>query len=79
MSQEHTKATTCRRDFTDVDRETDTILKARIEPSTRSTYANGNIYFLIWLYNQSHEYDEYDHLLQPSLLDAMVTADSQDR
>ena len=62
MSQEHTKPTTRRRDFMDVDCETDTILKARIEPSTRGTYANGNIRFLIWLYNQSHEYDEYDHL-----------------
>ena len=78
-SQEHTEPTTCRGDFTDVDRETDTILKARIEPSTRGTYANGNIRFMIWLYDQSHYYDEYDHLLQPVLLDAMVTADFQDR
>ena len=79
MSQEHTEPTLRRRDFTDVDRETDTILKARIEPSTRGTYANGNIRFMIWLYDQSHTNHKYDHLLQPVLLDAMVTADSQDR
>ena len=79
MSHEHTEPTTRRGDFTDVDHETDTILKDRIDPSTRGTYANGNIHFMIWLYNQSQDYDEYDHLLQPVLLDAMVTADSQDR
>ena len=32
MSEEHTKPTTRRGDFVDVDHETDTILKARIKP-----------------------------------------------
>ena len=75
MSQEHTEPTNRPGDFTDVDHETDIILKARIEPSTHGTYANGNIYFMIWLYNQSHNYEEYDHLRQPVLIDTMINAD----
>ena len=76
MSQEHTEPTNRCGDFTDVDRETDTILKARIKPSTRGTYANDNIRFMIWLYNQSHK---YDHLIQPKLLDTMTNVDSEDK
>ena len=76
MSQEHNNPTKRRREFTYVDRETDTILKARIEPLTRGTYANDNICFMIWLYDQSHE---YDHLLQPKLLDTMTNVDSEDK
>ena len=59
MSEEYTKPTTRCGDFTDVDHETDTILKARIEPSTHGIYANGNICFMIWLYGQSHKYHQY--------------------
>ena len=76
MSQEHIESTNHCPDFIDVDRETDTILKARIKPSTRGTYANDNIRFMIWLYDQSHE---YDHLLQPKLLDGMTNMDSRDK
>ena len=58
-----------RNDYADADCETNSILKARIKPSTRGTYARGNIRFMMWLYDQS---DDYHHLFQPNLLCTMT-------